>query len=153
MFLSYSNVLIVIWSGRQDPDVCKGLYDAAIAVANQTGVGKVAAVSIIQPGITPPTPKAREALARLINDEVRVVHRSALVYPNDGFLASIVRSIALGLMQRSSRRQSHQVFQRLDKAFDWITDGLPTINDRPIPTDVVLRMLESHLVPLSSKVA
>lgn len=153
VFLAYANVLIAIWHGHQHPHVCHRMYDAAIATANQTGAGKVAALSIIQSGIKPPSAKSREALGRLIEDEVRVVHRSALVYPEDGFLASIIRSIALGLMQRVAKKSNHQVFQQLDKALEWVTMGLPTSNDRPMATDPLLRQLETHLAPSRSKVA
>jgi len=151
VLLAYTNLLIVIWCGHQHPDVCRSIYDSAISVANQTGLGKVAAVSIVQPGIKPPSTKAREALGRLIEDEVRVIHRSALVYLEDGFIASIVRSIALNLMQRSARK-THRVFQELDKALEWVTDGLPR-SHRLLPLTPLLRELESHLAPYRSKVA
>lgn len=151
--LIYSNVLMVVWSGRQVPEVCEALYDAAVALARQAREGKLAVVSLILPTATPPSPEAREALGRLVQDPNQIVYRSALVYPHDGFLASIIRSIALTLMQRSTRRRGHQVFQRIDNAIEWVTDGfLSNTGDRLVCADLV-RQLESHLGPARTKVA
>lgn len=153
VLLSFSNVMIVLWHGSQAPEVCKNLYESGIALANQAGTGKVAVVSVIQYRATPPSPESREALGRLIEDPNHIVHRSALVYPHDGFLASIVRSIVLTLIQRSSHRRSHQVFQRVDKALEWVTDGLPTATGQPIVATTLLRQLDTYITPTKSQVA
>jgi hypothetical protein len=152
-FLIYSNVLIVVWSGRQMPEVCEALYDAAIALARQTREGKLSVLSLILPSATPPSPEAREALGRLVQDPNQIVYRSALVYPYDGFLASIIRSIALTLMQRSTRRRGHQVFQHIDKAIEWVTEGLPTNTGGRLVCSDLVRQLESRLAPARTKLA
>jgi hypothetical protein len=151
--LTYSNVLILVWTGRQTPEVCEALYDAAATLARQSRAGKLGVISLIQPTATPPSPEAREALGRLVQDPNQIVYRSALIYPHDGFLASIIRSIVLTLMQRSKRRLSHQVFQRIDKAIEWVTEGLPSHTRGPLIDADLIRQLESHLGPAKSKVA
>jgi hypothetical protein len=151
--LSYSNVLLVLWQGRQDPLVCDRLYDLAVDLANKTGTGKVAAISIIQANTSAPSPAARTALMRLHEDREQVIHRSALVFPSDGFLAAIVRSIVLSLRQRASRSKGHEVFQRIDKAIHWATADLPTRNHLPIPVAALMLALESFDTPVNVKVA
>ena len=153
VLLQYGNVLLVLWSGTQQPEVCRALYDTVLRVARRSGVGKVAAASVIQTGTTAPSAKVREALARLIDDSAGVIHRSALIYPNDGFLASIVRSIALSLTQGASRRHGHQVFHRIDDALKWMTEGLPTASGQPISVSTLRQMLDCHLQPVHSRVA
>ncbi len=153
VLLSFSNVMIVLWNGSQAPEVCRNLYESGIALANQIGTGKVAVVSVIQYRATPPSQESREALGRLIEDPNQIVHRSALVYPHDGFLASIVRSIVLTLIQRSSHRRCHQVFQRVDKALEWVTDGLPTTTGHPVVVTTLLRQLENYGTLTKSEVA
>jgi hypothetical protein len=153
VLLTYANVLIVLWIGRQVPQVCASLYNAAIALASQTATGKLAVLSVIQHTATAPSPAAREALGRLVQDPSGIVHRSALVYSDDGFLASIVRSVALRLMQRATRRHGHQVFQRIDKALEWVTDGLPTATGHPLQLPSLMRQLEGYCVPAKSRVA
>jgi hypothetical protein len=153
VLLTYANVIVVLWSGRQVPQVCASLYDTAISLASQTATGKLAVLSVIQPTATAPSPAAREALGRLVQDPNGIVHRSALVYSDDGFLASIVRSVALTLMQRAARRRGHQVFQKVDKALEWITDGLPTATGHPLQLPSLVRQLEGYCVPAKSRVA
>lgn len=80
MALSHANVLLLLWHGRQEPEICSRLYDIAVELAHSSGTGKMAAVSIVQPGASAPSLAARQALARLHEDRLAVVHRSALVF-------------------------------------------------------------------------
>jgi hypothetical protein len=153
LVLSYSNVLLVLWHGRQDPRVCDGLYDLVGDLARKSGTGKAAAVSVIQAGASAPSPAAREALMRLHEDRDQVIHRTALVFPSDGFIAAIVRSIALSLRSRASRSRVHEVFQRVDKALTWATTGLPTKNQLPIPVAALVLALECYDTSRDVKVA
>jgi hypothetical protein len=145
--------MFMLWRGAHTPATCATAYDLAVTLAGQCGAGKVSVLSIVQAGSTAPSPAAREALARLHDDPEGVIHRSALVFPNDGFLAAIIRSIALSVRQRASRRQGHELFQRLDRALAWATEGLPTVGNLPIPVASLVLALTKFQPATQSKVA
>jgi hypothetical protein len=153
LVLSYSNLLLVLWQGRQDPLVCDGLYDIAVDLARKSGTGKVATVSVIQGSASAPSPAVREALMRLHEDRELVIHRSALVFQSDGFIAATIRSILLSLRSRASRNKTHEVFQRIDKAITWATAGLPTKNHLAIPVAALKAAIESCDASSEVKVA
>lgn len=135
---SQSNVLVTIWHGVQEPDACRHLYEASLEVARRTRTGKIAALSVIMKSTGAPSTAAREALARLHEDPEGVIHRSALVFTKSGFVASIVRSVVLGVRQRSSRRDGHGVFSNPAEALDWITEGLPVPSGQPLNVHAIL---------------
>lgn len=142
--LAHANVLIAIWFGPQEADACLHLYDLSVDLAKRTGAGKVSALSIAQSGAAAPSPATREALGRLHEDPKQVIHRSALVFGKGGFVASIVRSIVLGLTQRSSRRGGHHVFDNADEALQWVLHGLPTARGQSISRESLLLEIERH---------
>jgi len=151
--LTHGNLILLIWRGTPAPEACATVYDLSVDLARKCGKSKVSALSIIQPGARAPTAEARKALARLHDDPAGVVHRSALVFPSEGFLGATIRSIALGIRQLAGRRQGHDVFQRLDKALAWVTEGLETPNCRPVPVASLLQALDGFEVSKHSKVA
>ena len=142
--LAQANVLVAIWFGPQEPEACFHLYDLAVNVAKKTGARKVSALSVAKPGSARPTPAAREALGRLHEDPEHVIHRAALVFGRGGFVASIVRSIVLGLTQRSSRRGSHRVFDQTDEALQWVLQGLPIARGQTISMESLLSEIDRH---------
>lgn len=151
--LTHANVMFLLWRGTYSPAACTAAYDLAIDLAQASGTGKVSALSIVQRTTTTPSPAARKALARLHEDQMGVIHRSALVFPNDGFVGAIIRSIALSIRQIAARRQGHDIFQSVDRALSWVTDGLPTLQDRPIPVTSLVRALGDFDVTPRAKVA
>ena len=86
--------------------------------------------------------EAREALARLHRDPEGVVHRTAVVLPEIGFLAASIRSIILAATQKAARRAGHHVFQRIDKALTWVTDGLPAAPGRKVVVSDLIPALD-----------
>jgi hypothetical protein len=151
--LTHANLLFIIWRGAQSQTACTSLYDLASNLARRCGTGKVSALSIVQSSSRPPSPEARRALARLHDDPRGVIHRSALVFPNDGFVGAIIRSIALSIRQATQLRQKHEVFQRIDRALAWVTEGLHTPNNVIIPTSAVVSEIDRVLVINPVKVA
>jgi hypothetical protein len=137
-----ANILVSVWHGSQEPDVCHRLYSVARDLAKRSRAGKVAALSVIMQSTSAPSPATREALARLHQDPDHVIHRSALVLAKSGFVASIVRSVVLGLRQRASRLGSHEVFSSAAEALEWITQDLPTAGGAPIETGAILAELD-----------
>jgi hypothetical protein len=144
VLLSQSNILIALWYGPQEPDVCRRLYDVAVQIAKAKGTGKCAAVSILRGRVATPSPAAREALARLHHDPEQVIHRSALVFAKAGFIASIVRSVALSVRQHASRRDNHDIFMTVESALDWVIQGLPAPRGVMLSTDALLSAIEQQ---------
>jgi len=150
--LIYLNVLTVLWRGAHDPSVCQKLYKRSVDLAKRSTVGAMSAVSVVHAGTPAPSPAAREALAQLHDDREGVIYRSAVVFRGDGFIASIIRSIALGIQQRSTRHGNHKMFQELREAMTWATTGLPTATGVPVPIEPLLLAVESHDVAGHMKV-
>jgi hypothetical protein len=142
--LVHANVIIAIWFGPQEADACLRLYDMSVNLAKRTGAGKVSALSIAKASTAAPSPETREALGRLHEDPKHVIHRSALVFGKGGFVASIVRSIVLGLTQRSSRRGGHRVFDNTDEALQWVLIGLPPAKGQSISLESLLLEIDRH---------
>jgi hypothetical protein len=153
LLLTHANLMFLLWRGIQVPATCGTIYDMGVALAQKCGTGKVSVLSIVQAGATPPSHAAREALAALHDDPQRVIHRSALVFPNDGFVGAIIRSIALNVRQRARRRQGHEVFHKVEKALSWVTENLPTARNRPIPVSALAQALSKFDPANQAKVA
>lgn len=85
------------------------------------GDGPIDYLGIIEDAEKFPSDEARKALARLL--ESHPFRRVALVFPQRGFKASIVRSIvsAMGLMSRKTTAQ--KVFDELGPAVEHLVDG------------------------------
>jgi hypothetical protein len=139
--LTHANVMFVIWLGEQQPEACAAAYDLSVKLARKCGTNRVSVVSIVHEGMTRPSSAAREALARLHEDPESVTHRTAVVIFGGGFIGAIVRSIVLSVRQHASRRQRHEVFGSLDQALSWVTEGLPTPCNRPIPISQLVAAL------------
>jgi hypothetical protein len=151
--LVHRNVLCVGFVGAQEPAVYRSLYGLALRLASESGTGKVGVVSIVVPGASPPSVESREAIANLHNDPEGIVHRSALVLTSDGFIGAAIRSIAVSILQMATRRPGHDIFQRLDRAVTWVTEGLPTDDAEPIAAIPLTYAIESHLRESRRRVA
>lgn len=151
--LTHANLLFIIWRGAQSEAACAGVYDLAVQLARRCGTEKVSALSIVQSSSRPPSPEARQALVRLHDDPQGIIHRSALVFPNDGFIGAIIRSVALSIRQATQLRQRHEVFQRVDKALAWVTEGLPTPNHVALPISALVSEIDRLRVADPVKVA
>jgi len=145
VLLLHQNVLVSIWHGEQDPAVCRHLYHVARDAAKRSGRGKTATLSIIGNGTPPPSAEAREALTRLHEDPEQIIYRSALVFARAGFVASIVRSVILGLRQRASRRGNHAVFSNVREALGWVTEGVASEDAARIDVDALFASIEREI--------
>lgn len=147
---SYDNVIVVRWRGPQEPAVCTSLGDWAAHVATIQGTAQVAAISIAERGCCPPSPEVREALGHLIETTSSVIYRVAIVHPAGGFIEAAIRSVILGFRRVLSHHLVQDVFQRLDAAVVWATEGLPTATGRPIDTEGLMRELQRFRQSLST---
>lgn len=153
LLLTHANLMFLLWRGIQLPATCATVYDVGVDLAQKCGTGKISVLSIVQAGATAPSHAAREALAGLHDDPQKVIHRSGLVFPNDGFVGAIIRSIALNVRQRARQRQGHEVFQSVEKALSWVTEALPTAGNRPIPVSELAQALSKFAPSHRAKVA
>lgn len=129
--LTYANLVLLFWRDAYTPASCARIYDLAVALSSKHG-GKVSVISILRHATAAPSPEARQALGRMRSDPQNVVHRSAVVFPDDGFVGAIIRSVVLSLRPPSQRRQQHETFQNLEKALWWATDGLSSRTTIPV---------------------
>jgi hypothetical protein len=137
--LSYDNLMIVIWRGRQEPRVCEGLYALAIRLAKIQGTRQIGVVVVAVEGATAPSKLAQLALQRLHEDEQRVIYRVGIIPPRGGFIEAAMRSVIVTLRRRLNRKDNQDVFQRVEDALPWVTTGLPTGKGLPIDVPTVLR--------------
>jgi hypothetical protein len=135
------SVVMVLWRGPQEPAVCASLYELAVRAARAQGVTRVAVVSVVGEGSRPPNKEARDALARLYEDPEGVIHRVAVVIPGAGFVAAGIRSIVIGLRQMVTHKGNQEVFQSIDKALPWVTEGLVTARETPVAVSALLARL------------
>lgn len=140
--LTYANVMLLFWRDAYKPQSCAKIYDLAVALSRKH-TGKVCVVSVLSQATAAPSTAAREALGRMRSDPQHVVHRSAVVFPDDGFVGAIIRSVVLSLRPPSQRRHQHETFQSLEKALSWATEGLPTRPDVTIPVRALATALRS----------
>jgi hypothetical protein len=138
--LTYGNVLLLFWRDAYMPESCARIYDLAVALSRKH-TGRVCVVSIIRQATAAPSPAARRALGRIRCDPQGVVHRSAVVFPDDGFVGAIIRSVVTSLRPHSQRRHQHEMFQSLEKALSWATEGLLTRPDVTIPVQALAMAL------------
>lgn len=151
--VSYDNVMVILWRGVTEPATCRRLYALAAQISKAHGGAKVSAVSVVERGAAMPSSEAREALSLLHEDPLGIAHRSASVFPESGFLAASIRSIVLGVMQRAGRRGGHNLFQRLDKALLWVTEGLSTAQWGTVSVPKLIQELENLRGKTASRVA
>lgn len=151
--LSYSNLVILCWSGPQDPAVCWAIYDIVAKVATAAGSGKVAILSVVAPQCTPPSPEAREALSVLHEDPKQIVHRSAMVFISSGFISGAMRRVAMSILQRGNRRVKHDVFPDLQRALTWVCEDLPASKGAAIRVPDTVAALEEFLSSRTTYVA
>ena len=153
VLLRHENVILLVWYGEQDPEVCARVYELAVSIAQSSGVGKVAAVAIVTPSASRPSAEARAAFARLHDDPQQVIHRVASVVADEGFIAATIRSIVLSIRQHAVRNHEHAVFHYVERALEWVTDGLPTVTGLPIAVQAILYALERDVDQLRQDVA
>lgn len=134
--------MFLFWRDAYKPQSCARIYDLAVALSRKH-TGKVCVVSVLSQTTAAPSPAARQALGRMRSDPQHVVHRSAVVFPDDGFLGAIIRSVVLSLRPPSQRPHQHETFQSLESALSWATEGLPTRPDVTIPVRALAMALRT----------
>ena len=139
--VAHENLVIVVWKSAPDAATCHALYDLGVSVARNHRTGKISVLSVLQPVGSAPSASAREAIGDLHEDPERVVHRTAVVLPQAGFIAAAIRSIILTATQRSDRRRGHGVFSTIDEALTWVVEDLPTAPGHGISVPALLDAL------------
>ena len=140
--VAHENILIILWRRTPEAEACHAVYDLGVSLAQSLGTEKISVTSVLPPRVPAPSAPARSALADLHEDSHAVVHRTAVVLADTGFVAAAVRSIILSATQRSARRKGHGVFSSLGSAMTWATEGLATASGRSVSIPALLSALE-----------
>ena len=143
--LTYSNLIVVVWYRPPRADLLHQLYGLGQRLTVELGVSKVSVVSIVQRKFREaPTPAARAALEMLHRDPKHILHRSALVFKNEGFVVASVRSLILGVRAKLAGASNNEVFQTFDLAASWATEGLVGPDAKPLPVLSIISDVNQH---------
>ena len=140
--LAHENILIILWRRAPTADVWHAVREVGVTHADSLKAEKISVTSILPPGVRAPSASARSALAQIHEESQGVVHRTAVVLPDTGFIAAAVRSIVLSATQGSTRRNGHGVFSSVASALTWATEGLNTASGRRVSVSALVHALE-----------
>jgi len=144
--LSYLNVVVVLWYQSPRAEMLYQLYNHAQRLTAELRVPKVSVVTVLLRKLgEAPSPEARAALGMLHKDPREILHRSALVFVNEGFIVASIRSILLGVRNRLTGNSSNEVFKEFEAATHWATNGLVGPARQPLPVHSIVADVNRYL--------
>jgi hypothetical protein len=139
--VAHENILIILWRRTPTAEAWHAVREVALNHAEALKAD-ISVTSVLPPGMPAPSASARSALAQIHAKSQAVVHRTAVVLPDTGFIAAAARSIVLTATQRSTRRNGHGVFSSLASALTWATEGLGTASGRRVSIAALVGAVE-----------
>lgn len=143
---AYGPLIAVYWLSDIDPAVCRVLPRLTQSFCSKLRDQKTAVLSITFNSTQAPSPEARAGLVALAKDTDHCVQRIAIVRESEGFVSSVVASVAAGVQMVSGRSNAvHRCFRRLGDAVPWATHDLSEFNTGQIKTADAIEVLGHHL--------
>ena len=94
---AYGPLLLLYWTRSVEPAVYQKLVELARKHASRQDGHRLSVVSVALPGARSPSSEGRHALASLLRETDSCVSRIAIVREGQGFIASAVVSIMVGI--------------------------------------------------------
>jgi hypothetical protein len=116
---AWANVTLTRWVGRGTLSAVECVARVGAEVRAQYPMG-TSAVHLISEGAGMPTPEAREALVKLMNDKADRRACLGVVVGGTGFWASAIRSLVTGMRSISSREYQLKLAGSIDEIVGWL---------------------------------
>lgn len=121
----FGDVLLYVWRGETTRQAVQVVRDTGLALERELG-RKFAVIGLVEPNTPLPSSDVRQYLSKVMsNDCGPYVRSSALVFEGDGFQASAVRSVAVGLSLLARQPYPHKVFGSPLEAVNFTVQATP----------------------------
>jgi hypothetical protein len=116
-------VCVAIWRGNSTP-ARVAIQGACLTEVVGLAPGRAGFLCVVEETSAPPDEKAREASSRMLNAQGSNLRAVACVIEGSGFRASIVRSVASGIvwLARSKNRAPVSYFAQVTQGAAWLAN-------------------------------
>lgn len=142
---SVENVLVVVWGGSPGHDDVDALEHASRELAAATG-RRIAHFNFVPltSGTGGLEDSVRKRFDAMMRDPAFPLALSAVIYPREGFVAALIRSILAGMVMASRSRSTVRFFGSVADAEEWILRQLTARNLGDLAPGALARALD-HL--------